>query len=609
MFVGSLLALTFVHHRGVILSGDEPSYVGEAFALGRLHTWNLGSAFASTEFNQLVGHGGFIEQSIQSHGIQFPYHALGLSVIIAPVLALIHSLGAVHLELLTIMSALVIWLGFEVTKLTGAAQDWLVIPVALFLAPGYLLATTQIYPDLLSGLIIAIVTMRLMNTELRGSNGLRPSIIDGVLITSLVWIDDKNIVVGVLVGVVAALVAHRHGGFNRDVLVFVGLVFFGVATIVSLNIYAYGHPLGALQEITPFSGSAWTKMVELVFDRRHGILVQSPAVLLGIFGAVRWWRRTPWGVTVGVGAVAVILVGNASLATGMAGGSFVGRYEWEALPLALAFGGLALVELAASRRRAAFVVIGTLFALAVFESWALFYSRSDAISFSASGWDPATYFGWWGRLDPSPILNYMNGEWTNARNLWGLGTLVALTLATSLVLGRVFGGGKRLIQYSMMIFLAAFLCWGMTITSPFVLPSPMQYAASDLGPLPLPIPSRSITVNGPDHQGTIISGPLLDVLPGRYRVDIVYRLNDNFPRSAIFELREESNSDKEQADTHRTLPRSISATQKSLVINVTKPGDLSAILTWRGTGRLTVKSVTFNKIATCHVVGCQGGLL
>ena len=134
------------------------------------------------------------------------------------------------------------------------------------------------------------------------------------------------------------------------VVLLAGLSAAGAIGVVAFDIYAYGHPRGPTQDLAPFSVNGLTKIVALVLDRRHGLLVQSPAALLGLVGAAKWWRRAPWSVTVGVAAVAVALVANASLVGGMAGGSFVGRYEWESLPLALAFGGILLVDLVQSHR-------------------------------------------------------------------------------------------------------------------------------------------------------------------------------------------------------------------------------------------------------------------
>lgn len=620
VFGGSLLALTFVHHRGVNLSGDEPSYVGEAFSLARLHTWNLGSAFASQKFDRLVENSTPIEQFVRSHGIQFPYHSIGFSAILAPSLAFLESLGAIHLELLALLSVLVIWLSFELTTLTRAPRTWLVLIVVIFLAPGYLIATTQIYPDLLSGLVLAIVVVRLMIIENNGAMNIRSSAIMGILLFIFVWLDDKNIVIGVLVGAVAVLVSRRRGATRRDMTVLIGFVSAGAIGVAILNIYAYGHPLGPLQDIAPFSGAGLTKLVALIFDRRHGILVQSPATVLALIGAIRWWRKTPWSISVGVAAAAVVLVGNASLVTGMAGGSFVGRYEWEALPLALLFGGLFLIELFAKHRNAGAGVIGILFVLALLEWWALFTSRSDSQSFISNGWDPASYLGWWGRLDPSPILNYVNSEWespifsyvhnewTNARNLWGLGALVALTLTVGLILVRLVDGNKRLTRFSMTTLFIAVSCWVMALASPFMLPTPLQYAASDLGATPLPVPSGAITVVGSGHSGVLLAGPKLEVLPGRYRVTVKYSLIDHSKHSAIFGVHEQSSVDEISTTNQEFLPISHKVTQRSLDLQVAAAGALSVSLTWHGSGRISVSTVTFSKIASCHVVECQGGV-
>jgi hypothetical protein len=293
----------------------------------------------------------------------------------------------------------------------------------------------------------------------------------------------------------------------------------------------------------------------------------------------------------------------------MNGGSFVGRYEWEALPVALAFSGLIIIELASTRRRASAALMGVILLLTLLESWAIATSRSDAFSFVANGWDPAAYLGWWGRLDPSPVLNYFGGEWVNARNLWGLATIGALATAVILALARLLGGKTKFSRLSTVAIAVALLCWGMALVSPFLLPAPLHYIASDLGPHPFPIPSQAIIVNGPRRQATVLSGPNLGVLPGRYRITVAYSLIDPKLGSTYFDVTETAANGKVTTTIAVPLPLSSVVTRKVIEINVTKSGSMSAILTWHGSGRLKVQSVTFAKIVTCRVVECQGNWL
>ena len=234
-------------------------------------------------------------------------------------------------------------------------------------------------------------------------------------------------------------------------------------------------------------------------------------------------------------------------------------------------------------------------------------SRPDATSFMASAWDPAAEVGWWGRLDPSPILNFFNGEWSNARNLWGLGALIALVLAAALYLVRLAGNLKGHSRFIIALLLAFILCWAMALGSPFLLPSPQRYAGSDLGPLPLPVPSRALTVDGPGHEGALLSGPHLAVLSGRYRVSVDYTVEG--PLAPPSDLRG-SGDWRPWTEFYGgpvLLPSAPRTSNRSFEFNVKGPGHLSVNLTWRGTGLLTVKSVVIAKVATCHVVGCQGG--
>ena len=606
---GSLLALWFVHHRGVTISGDEPAYVGTAYALGRLHTWNIGPAFASIGLRHLLGTMTALRQGVTAHGITFPYHGVGYSLLLAPSLTILLSLSAVHVEALVLMSSLVAWLGVEVTKAARVSAVWCFLPVVLFLAPGYLLATTQIYPDLLSGLVLAVVVVRLMVVEIGDSPRTVSLAITGALLFAFVWLDDKNIAIGVLLGLLAVLLSRRKGAPSLGVVLLAAITLVGVVGVVCFDIYAYGHPLGPTQDLAPFSAEGMTKMVALIFDRRHGLLVQDPAVLLGVAGVVRWWRRAPWSVTAGIVAVAVVLVANASLLGGMAGGSFVGRYEWESLPLALAFGGLFLVEIVQSRRRVVRWLVGVFSALAVLEAWALIASRPDATSFMANGWDPAAYVGWWGRLDPSPILNYFNGEWSNARNLWGLGAVLAVALAATLYLNRLATSVRRHTRVLTSLVVISISCWAMALGSPFLLPTPLMFAGSDLGPLPLPVPSRALTVDGPGHQGVLLSSPPIPILPGRYRVSIDYRLMDRTSHQATFEVHAIGSLGARVTVARIPLPSTPTRSVHSYDFDVKGPEKIYMNLTWRGRGPFTVVSIVITKVATCHVVECQGGWL
>lgn len=598
-----------MHHRGVRLGGDEPSYIGESYALGRLHTWNLGAAFSLSAVRHLLGVGRSYELYVLSHGVQFPSHAIGFSLVLAPSLALVASLSAVHVELLVLLCALVVWLGVEVTRFARVPRTWLLVVVALFLAPGFLVATTQVYPDLLSGLLLAVIIVRLMVVERDGPSSVGSLAVTSTLVFAFVWLDDKNIVVGLIVGTIAALIARRRGASRREVLALTGIALLGVVGVVAFNLYAYGHPLGAPQGLDAFSGASLDKIAALVFDRGDGILVQSPVALLGLVGALRWRRHAPLSISAGALAVAVLFWANASVAGGMSGASFSGRYQWEALPLALGLGGLILLELATKRPRIAAVVLGVVLLLAVDESWAVFTSRPNASSFVTYGWDPATYVSWWGRLDPSPILNYALYGWSNARNLWGLGTLTALAVAVALALVASLGRVRRLARIAAAAAVFAVFCWGMTLTSPFMLPTAMHYTASDLGPLPLRVPGRAVRVEGSQRHGTILFGPRLEVLPGRYRITVSYALSDPSPHAARLAAVEVGKGARASSAVYLRSTSSPEATRQSVAIEVAAPGELSAALTWRGTGRLTVWTVSIAKVATCSVVDCEGGLL
>ena len=104
------------------------------------------------------------------------------------------------------------------------------------------------------------------------------------LLIVLPWLDQKNIFFPVPL-LVAFLVVWRRAGlpFGRLRLV-VALALVSLAGLLLLNLYQYGHLLGAPQAIELIGKNTITRFVALLFDRRQGLIIQVPVVLLALAG-------------------------------------------------------------------------------------------------------------------------------------------------------------------------------------------------------------------------------------------------------------------------------------------------------------------------------------
>jgi len=86
-----------------------------------------------------------------------PGHAIGLSALLAlPILA---GTNVAVVSLMMVLAALAIGLVSSLRASQRYPVTWLFSLAGFIPGPAYLLATTQVYPDLISGLVIANIVM------------------------------------------------------------------------------------------------------------------------------------------------------------------------------------------------------------------------------------------------------------------------------------------------------------------------------------------------------------------------------------------------------------------------------------------------------------------
>ena len=291
--------------------------------------------------------------------------------------------------------------------MSGSRSPWRVAIAGLFLAPAVALAATQVYPDLISGFVMAVIVMIMATVELRLKLTTSRLVVVALSFVVLPWLDQKNILLALLLLVAWVILWMRTRGPWSQLRWVVVPTLVGLVGLVALNLYSFGHLLGFQQPISLVSVNTWTRAVALLVDRRQGLFTQLPVAVLGVAGLWTMRRRLPIAVVTSLVVLAATIYGNATQEISFGGGSLAGRFQWPTLPLLLGFAGLFLLELWRVRRRATGAVvvgIGALFAMQLVP-----IVRNEHILYNQIGWDPITYTGWWGGLDPSPVLGYIGG--------------------------------------------------------------------------------------------------------------------------------------------------------------------------------------------------------
>ena len=562
----SYLALILIRHQGVEINGDEPHYLVVAESISRFFTVNMSPGYSYIINHHLIypfvakpgpNVAAALGNAHLSHGLYFPIRSIGVSVLLAlPVLGGLRMAEVVWVLMLAALAVGVIHL---VSLVVGARSPWRFLAAGVFLSPVFVLATTQIYPDLMTGMILAVAVLVVAMLEVGRQCTRAQLVTGGVLLAVMPWLAEKNLPLTALILVILVVARRRALMTLRQLAVLAVPAAVSLVAAVGFNLWAYGQPLGIKNPVTITGVETFTRAMTLVFDRRSGILIQLPIILLGVAALWTWRRRIPLSVISAMVIAVVAIYGNATEAGSQTGGSFSGRYQWPVVPLALAFAALYLIELWRVRRKAVPVIAGIGVVLSVIQAVPVLLS--EHLYYSQVPWDPLAYGGWWGGLDPSPILGYLPGAevynivqlnpqlgsgipiflpgnipWHNARNLWGLACLllVAVTVVYGLVglARRPSGIRLRLVRTGAV---AAGICLVMTLISPAQLPAQVNFAARRFAtPYGKVVGGVSVVTTGPVTNVTPVAGPYWLLLPGRYETTIRYVLSGpNNPGGAL----------------------------------------------------------------------------
>ncbi len=405
LVVGQIVAFFLLRSQGNDLGGDQAHYLiaAQALAHGSVH---LGPAYqrdflAHYVYNWPAGATVSNLHVVQTfpgpHGSVFA-HGLGLPLLLAPFVAVGNvPLGLIGLFAVVALGAVCIHQrGSRVARLERSGR--IVFALALG-APALWVASTQVYPDLVSGVLLAAALVEVAIAEReRVLSPFSAVVVSGVLAVEP-WLQIKNLFPALCLATAAAVVILRIGGSRRTLVIMGALVLAAWALLLGYNLFFFGHPEGLPQPHPTLSGTSVTRVLALLFDRDQGLLVQVPTVLLGVLGLWAARRLVPWAVgATAAGSVLLILVnGTFTSDVPFGGAALAGRFEWTVAPMVLAWAPFLLVAIERHRARIVGVAAG-IAALWVAQAVPLVegtHQYVNAMIAPFAPWDPTLYPGWW----------------------------------------------------------------------------------------------------------------------------------------------------------------------------------------------------------------------
>ena len=244
----------------------------------------------------------------------------------------------------------------------------------------------------------------------------------------------------------------------------------------------------------------------------------------------------------------------------------------------------------------------------------------EHVYFNQLAWDPTRYVGWWGGLDPSPVLGYITPTtmgsflsaasnsaspfpamvgsvhaWDNARNLWGTAATVSISILAVYVLVCVARrpAHPRAVRLGVLIgtsLVTVLATWHADV----LLPGPARWPASSFLSDTGTVQGASRVATAPSRSGAVALGPYWPLLPGRYVTVVHYGVTGGQPEDSHLQVVALSGPHDQGT---RILATEGLTTRSSLssTFTVAHTETVVIVVTWGGTGTLRVDGVTLVK--------------
>ncbi len=407
--VAEELIAAFISTKGVGVTGDEPSYIVQAQALshGSAHILpTVKSDLASRLFSssQAVPV-GIADPYRGPHGVVASFDP-GLSLLLVPFISIFGPLLGAVLAIGSVCNAGLIYIHQRLSAMLHLGRwEQLILGVSMA-TPALLLAETQIYPDLPAGILVTCALVEIGSMELLGSSTRPRTLVFGLAIAILPWLQPKNLLPALVLLVGTVVLLRRRGSVREGVAVFLGAML-SWALLAVYNQYFFGHILGLPEPGPRVTAKGLEYCLGLLFDRHQGLFVQFPFCFVGILGL--WIGRRRMSVAAGCSILtllAIVILNGSYTGNPYGGLSLAGRFMWTVVPVLLLW--VAVVLSCWQARRGLLVLLGCLIGLSVVQAIPIvagqhyYYNAWDMVHRSWPSWWPgiAPILPQFGRHDP-----------------------------------------------------------------------------------------------------------------------------------------------------------------------------------------------------------------
>jgi len=497
-----VLAWFLLRSQGWTITGDSPGYLAAAHALAHL-SLNPGTQSARA----LLG----------PHGYVFA-QGLGVPLLLAP----FDLIGGQPLAFLGFFTILAIGFVILHQRASGLAQlerrGQLLLALAM-VCPAVILASTQIYPDVLAGVFLACALIELARIELTKQTSRFSLVIIAIALATVPWFQIKNAGPAVVVLLVLVLLTFREQASRVPVAIVTAIAAASFVVLLAYNQYYFGHLLGLPQPNPAVHKTEIEHLLALVFDRDQGFLVQVPTTVFGLIGlwVSRRSLRLSSASAVVCAALLLIINGTQPSVAALGGTSLAGRFEWTVVPIVLVWSAFAFKKLEGSALTVS-VVASVIAFLWIVEGGLVAIGHHVLVNSSIPGFapfDPTLYPGWWGWLNhylPSFLVGHW--EWDLLGEIFVFAA-VAVAVSSGL-LGAALPQAKAH-RRPLMALVAGLVALGVLVPAfggtRILPPGPITWTQGDLQG---PWSTTASTAYTPL--------PLTPIGAGTYAIDVTYRL-------------------------------------------------------------------------------------
>lgn len=525
------VALFWQSHQFYRLTGDEPHYLLITDSLVRDHDLLVLNNYSiDTPVQRATGAKLDAPGHVEAHtDNQFSNHSPGLAFILVVPYWIAGVIGTkIFMALIAGLWPLLLYRAlFQITE----SERWSAL-VALFLAIGlpFSAASNQIYPDLLAGMIILCVTLKIfvrLQDQHRHSFSFLTDLWTGLLLALLPWLDVRFILPAVLLLVVYTYIGIRTPGESpTGSLRFQNLAPAGMVScsVVLLHLYsqiAFGTFFGFYHQDYFSFGVREIGMIlsGLHWDQTQGVFIQQPLFLLGLVGiALLIKANRQIAILLGILYVSFLLP-NATQPALYGGFSFVGRSWWAVFALWVFPLAYVVKLLLAKNRIVLSALCGASIALQGWYAGKWLFLDDFLLNRNVPTWVGRSFFDHTGLLPWMPTFRDFDSYLKHPANyifvLLGLLLIISGWLwhrGTNRLLAGVWGG---------------FLVVGIA-TMLLVSPSPGSWKLDAIE-----LPSQVGTLEGTsrvatekDGPGALIFGPYTMLMAGRYQAKLEYESSD-----------------------------------------------------------------------------------